>query len=132
VEVAVVDHPIILFRESEILPAFFHAHSCCGQRYLPHFFTKRARNNRLALWLSECVGDPNYMLSRRNAVTTTSRYLHFDNIELARVHVHANCSCCGRDFAAEPMPGERNEEVVLRVRAAFNKHDCSEGKDQEQ
>jgi len=55
------------------------------------------------------------------------RYLHFDNIDLVRFHVHGSCSCCGRDFVAEPISGERNEEVVLRVRAAFNKHDCCEG-----
>jgi hypothetical protein len=53
VEVAVADHPTILFSEPkanppgcfalEILPAVFHAYSCFGQRHLPHSFTQRAR-----------------------------------------------------------------------------------------
>ena len=61
-----------------------------------------------------------------------SRYLHFENIDLMRVHVQASCSCCGRNFAAEPASGERTEEVVFRVRTAFNQHDCDAGTDQEQ
>ena len=62
-----------------------------------------------------------------DAVTTPSRYLHFDNIDVVRVRVHARCSSCGRRFTAEPNSGEMKEEVVMRVRAEFNGHDCSVG-----
>ena len=45
---------------------------------------------------------------------------HFENINPVRVHVHASCSRCGRNFAAEPTSGERTEEVVFRATSPLN------------
>ena len=36
------------------------------------------------------------------------------------------CSVCSRLFIAEPKPGEQMDEVLLRMRAEFDAHDCHE------
>ena len=36
------------------------------------------------------------------------------------------CSVCSRLFIAESKPGERVDEVLLRMRADFDAHDCHE------
>jgi hypothetical protein len=36
------------------------------------------------------------------------------------------CSACRRVFVAEPKPGERTDDVLLRMRADFDAHDCHE------
>jgi hypothetical protein len=36
------------------------------------------------------------------------------------------CSACSRLFIAESKPGERLEEVLLRMRPEFDAHDCHE------
>ncbi len=51
------------------------------------------------------------------------RYLQFSLIEAGRP-VHGWCSVCGRQFYASPQPGERTDDVILRLRADFDRHDC--------
>jgi hypothetical protein len=36
------------------------------------------------------------------------------------------CSACSKLFLAEPEPGEPVEQVLLRMRADFDAHDCHE------
>lgn len=52
------------------------------------------------------------------------RYLHFDNIDMEQPDISSRCSQCGQEFHAEPMPGERVEDVLLRIRVEFNAHGC--------
>jgi hypothetical protein len=54
------------------------------------------------------------------------RYLHFDNIDMHKPDISSQCSHCGRTFKAEPKPGERVGDVLLRIRAEFNSHSCDE------
>lgn len=53
-----------------------------------------------------------------------ARYLRFENIDVAALCVSSQCSACGREFNAEPMQGEKIEDVVQRVRAEFERHEC--------
>jgi hypothetical protein len=62
--------------------------------------------------------------SRGNA--GVDRYLHFDNIDMRKPDVSSQCSHCGQRFEAEPQPGERVDDVLLRVRAEFDSHLCYE------
>ncbi len=36
------------------------------------------------------------------------------------------CSACNRLFTAESKPGERIDELLVRMRADFEAHDCHE------
>ena len=54
------------------------------------------------------------------------RYLQFDNIDMEKPDISSRCSCCGREFRAEPKVAERVDDVLLRVRAEFEAHDCRE------
>lgn len=36
------------------------------------------------------------------------------------------CSACNRLFIAESKPGEQMDDVLLRMRADFDAHDCHE------
>jgi hypothetical protein len=55
---------------------------------------------------------------------TVDRYLHFDNIDMEQPEISSQCSRCGQTFKAEPIPGERVDDVLLRIRRAFNSHQC--------
>jgi hypothetical protein len=36
------------------------------------------------------------------------------------------CSLCKRQFIGESKPGERTDNVLLRMRAEFDAHNCAE------
>ena len=55
------------------------------------------------------------------------RYLHFDSIDMQEPNISSRCSRCGGEFKAVPKLGERVDEVLLRIRAEFDSHQCSEG-----
>jgi hypothetical protein len=55
---------------------------------------------------------------------TVDRYLHFDNIDMEQPNISSQCSHCGQTFKAEPRPGERVDDVLLRIRYEFNSHEC--------
>lgn len=55
---------------------------------------------------------------------TVERYLHFDNIDMEQPDISSRCSQCGQEFRAEPKPGEKVDDVLLRIRAEFNAHVC--------
>ena len=57
-------------------------------------------------------------------MSTSDRYLHFENLDMAQPTISSQCSCCGQTFAAEPKPGETIDDVLLRIRAEFNSHQC--------
>jgi hypothetical protein len=57
-------------------------------------------------------------------MVTNERYLHFDNIDMDKPDISSRCSCCGQEFRAEPKPGERADDVLLRIRAQFEGHKC--------
>jgi hypothetical protein len=55
----------------------------------------------------------------------TYRYLQFTNIEDGQKIV-AWCSLCDRTFVAEPENGKSADDLILQVRADFEKHICPE------
>ena len=55
-----------------------------------------------------------------------SRYLHFDNIDVEQPDISSRCSRCGQQFSAEPKPNERMDDVLLRIRAKFDAHNCGQ------
>jgi hypothetical protein len=57
-------------------------------------------------------------------MVTHERYLQFDNIDMEEPDISARCSQCGQEFSAEPKPGERVDDVLLRIRAEFEAHKC--------
>ena len=57
---------------------------------------------------------------------TVDRYLHFDNIDVEQPEISSQCTHCGQAFKAEPMPDERVDDVLLRIRGEFNSHECHE------
>jgi hypothetical protein len=56
---------------------------------------------------------------------TQGRYLHFSNIDMQLPDISSECSRCAKEFKAEPKPGERVDDVLLRIRADFENHTCS-------
>jgi len=58
-------------------------------------------------------------------MNTPVRYLHFDNINMKDPEVSSRCSCCGKEFKSTQVPRERLEEVLRRVKAEFDTHDCN-------
>ena len=50
---------------------------------------------------------------------TVDRYLHFDNIDIEKPNISSQCSHCGQMFKAEPRPGERVDDVLLRIRLGY-------------
>jgi hypothetical protein len=52
------------------------------------------------------------------------RYLRFENIETGH-SVTAWCSHCDRRFIDAPQPGDHIDEVLLRMRAEYEAHDCT-------
>lgn len=59
-------------------------------------------------------------------MTAADRYLHFDNIDMDKPDISSSCSRCGQTFTAEPKPGERVDDVLLRIRAEYDAHVCRE------
>jgi hypothetical protein len=57
-------------------------------------------------------------------MTPSDRYLRFDNIDMDRPVISSRCSACQREFVANPKAGERVDDVLLRIRAEFNAHEC--------
>jgi len=55
---------------------------------------------------------------------TSGRYLHFDNIDVDLPDITSRCSRCRQSFKAEPEPGEKVDDVLLRIRGQFNSHQC--------
>ena len=53
------------------------------------------------------------------------RYLQFANIETDK-HIAAWCSVCGLPFTAEPKRGDRTDDLILKVRAEFEAHTCTQ------
>lgn len=63
---------------------------------------------------------------RGHEMTNPDRYLHFDNIDMNKPDISSQCSHCGLTFKVEPMPSERVDDVLLRIRAQFDAHLCRE------
>lgn len=57
-------------------------------------------------------------------MTSAIRYLQFDNIDMTAPEISGRCSGCGQEFAAIPKQNERVDDVLLRIRDAFNAHVC--------
>ena len=58
-------------------------------------------------------------------INMESRYLHFGNLTAQGEPIHAQCSCCNRDFVGiYGSANERTDEVLLRIRAEFEAHEC--------
>ncbi|HEV2464058.1 MAG TPA: hypothetical protein VGT04_09650 [Acidobacteriaceae bacterium] len=55
---------------------------------------------------------------------TPNRYLQFDNIDMEEPDISSRCSQCGQEFRAEPKATERVDDVLLRLRAEFEAHQC--------
>jgi hypothetical protein len=71
-------------------------------------------------------GSRNPAVLRGRKMITVDRDLHFDNIDMEKPDVSSRCSHCGQTFNAEPQSGERVDDVLLRIRAEFNSHQCRE------
>ena len=52
------------------------------------------------------------------------RYLHFDNIDLEQPDISSQCSQCGETFQAGPKLGEELDDVIFRIRAEYDAHEC--------
>jgi hypothetical protein len=57
-------------------------------------------------------------------MTYSTRYLSFSNLDTEQPVV-AFCSVCGKRFEAQPEPGKRTDDLILKVRAEFESHSCS-------
>ena len=58
-----------------------------------------------------------------------ARYLHFDNFMQQGAPIYAICNRCNREFVGVyRLPDERTDEVLLRMRAEFEAHQCEGGK----
>ena len=55
---------------------------------------------------------------------TAERYLHFENLDISSALIVASCSLCGMEFSDAPRPGEHVGELLMRIRANFDAHDC--------
>jgi len=53
------------------------------------------------------------------------RFLHFDNVDLHSGCIFSRCSACGEEFSSEPEAEEWLNEVLARVRSAFDAHECA-------
>jgi hypothetical protein len=51
-------------------------------------------------------------------------YLYFEHIDMDQADISSICTRCGKHFSAEPEPGERVDDVLLRIRAEFEAHKC--------
>jgi hypothetical protein len=57
-------------------------------------------------------------------MTVREAYLRFDNLDMEQPEISSRCTCCGQEFRAESRPGERVDDVLLRIRAEFEAHAC--------
>jgi hypothetical protein len=55
---------------------------------------------------------------------SSDRYLRFENLDMAQPKINAQCSACGKEFNSEVRAGERIDDVLFRIRAAYNAHEC--------
>jgi hypothetical protein len=55
----------------------------------------------------------------------TRTFQFFEAIEQDKP-IRGTCSACSRLFTAEPNPGERTDDVLMRMRSEFDDHDCHE------
>ena len=55
---------------------------------------------------------------------TLDRYLHFDNLDLQEPVISARCSECGKEFHEVPRQSEHIDELLMRIRAAYEAHVC--------
>jgi hypothetical protein len=54
----------------------------------------------------------------------SERYVHFDNIDFEAPFITSRCSVCAREFEGQPRPGEHVDQVLLRIRAEYEAHEC--------
>jgi hypothetical protein len=56
------------------------------------------------------------------------RYLHFGNLDMkSGTPLKGECSVCSRPFLGNSKPGERIDEVLVRMRREFDAHICNAG-----
>jgi hypothetical protein len=60
-------------------------------------------------------------------MSSPCRYLHFDNIDFEQPVISSRRSQCQQEFVANPKPGERIADVLLRIPAQYEAHQCSVG-----
>jgi cytochrome c2 len=54
-------------------------------------------------------------------------YLQFGNMDMQSGEpVSAVCNACDQTFIGKPKAGERMDDVLMRVRAEFQAHNCRE------
>jgi hypothetical protein len=51
-------------------------------------------------------------------------HLYFERIDMEPPDFSSICTRCGEHFRTEPRPGERIDDVLLRMRAEFEAHQC--------
>jgi cytochrome c2 len=55
-----------------------------------------------------------------------ARFLHFDNVDThMQSEIFSRCNRCQQEFRAKPKPGENIFEVIERIRAQYEVHNCS-------
>ena len=83
--------------------------------------------------LKRLIDDLHVMLRRKleelrrgrdAAMPSSERYLRFQNLDAQQPSIKAQCSACGKDFKSEIKMGERLDDVLFRVRASYNAHEC--------
>jgi hypothetical protein len=57
-------------------------------------------------------------------MTLGEEHLYFEHIDMEKANISSLCTRCGKQFSAEPKPGERVDDVLLRIRAEFEAHKC--------
>jgi hypothetical protein len=81
----------------------------------------------LVLGASFSVEDFHPAMVKTLAVPHTERYLQFNNIDMqGGKPISAQCSLCERTFIGNPNPGERTDDVLIRMRADFELHICKD------
>jgi len=55
---------------------------------------------------------------------TSKRDLYFDRIDMDHADISSRCTRCEKQFSAQPTPGERVDDVLLRIRDEFEAHAC--------
>jgi len=51
------------------------------------------------------------------------RYLRFENLEIGSP-ILARCSMCSRVFTEKPKPGDKTNDLLLKMREDFKAHEC--------
>jgi len=65
---------------------------------------------------------------KAKATADKPRYLRFSNVMQRPEPIRASCSRCEKEFVGLYVsPNERTDEVLLRMRAEFEAHDCGLG-----